>query len=126
MMKKYKVTVSIIGSRFLGVMEAENMNDISKKVRKEGLAFDGICDDCIDRLDLGVDEVLVEEIKDNNDVLCDNCLSSGYKMKMSFESEGYIYIPPIKNTLYGKLYRCSGCPVRKFVGEDGVVINFVP
>ena len=35
-MKKYKVTVSIIGSRFLGIMEAENMQEILKKVRKEG------------------------------------------------------------------------------------------
>lgn len=71
-MKKYNVTVSITGSRFLGVMEAENMNEISTKVRKEGLAFDGICDDCIDRLDLDVNEVLVEEIVED-DSRCPVC-----------------------------------------------------
>jgi predicted RNA-binding Zn-ribbon protein involved in translation (DUF1610 family) len=64
-MPKYEVHVSISAERDLGVMEATDEREISKKVRKEGLTFEGVPDEIIDLLDLEVDEVFADEIIEN-------------------------------------------------------------
>jgi hypothetical protein len=61
-MTKYRVSVAIIGTRDLGIMEANGLREISNKVRIEGLALEGICDECCEKLELLVDEVFIEEV----------------------------------------------------------------
>jgi hypothetical protein len=63
-MTKYRVSAAIVGTRDLGIMEANGLREISNKVRLEGLAFEGLCDECFKKLDLEVDEVFIEEVSE--------------------------------------------------------------
>jgi hypothetical protein len=77
-MTKFKVHVNIIGSRDLGIMEADSEIEIYRKVRSKGLTFEGVPDGIIDLLDLGVDEVVCEEVPIDTkipELKCPNCSS---------------------------------------------------